>query len=79
MAVGAADEGAPRRSGRRHVIDELPLAAQEAHVLAPAQRLADVADFAAGRLNIHASALRAQPKIAGPPPALARASSLRQK
>ena len=79
MAVGAAHEGAPRRSGRRDVIDKLSLAAQEAHVLAPAQRLADVAGFAAGRLNVHAGASHDQPKIAGPPPALARASSLRQK
>ena len=58
VAMGAAHERAPRRPGRRYVIDKQPLAAQEAHVLAPAQRLADVADFAAGRLNVHAGASR---------------------
>ena len=79
VAMGAADERAPRRPGWRHVIDKQALAAQEAHILAPAQRLADVAGFACGRLNIHAGASPDQPKTAGPPPALARASSLRQK
>ncbi len=57
MRVRAAHERAPRGAGQRNVIDELALAAQEAHILAPAQRLADVSvTLDHGWLDVHAAA-----------------------
>jgi hypothetical protein len=56
MSVRAADKGAPRRTGRRYVINKLAASAEEAYILASAERLADVTARDLARVDIHSTA-----------------------
>jgi hypothetical protein len=58
MSVRAADKGAPRRTGRRYVIDKLAASAKEAYILSSTQRLSDVTAGEIARLDIHAITTR---------------------
>jgi hypothetical protein len=79
MGMGAAHKGAPGEPGQSDVIDVKPPPADEAGVLAAAQRLADVAVAGVLRVQPHPAPSVRQPKTGASPPVPLRAASLRQK
>jgi hypothetical protein len=79
MGMRAAYEGAPGKAGQNDVIDVESLPADEAGILAPPQRLADVALAVARFVRLHATPSARQPKTGASPPVPLRAASLRQK
>ena len=79
MGMRAAHEGAPGKAGQNDVIDVKSLPPDEAGILAPPQRLADVAVAVARFGRLHATPSARQPKTGASPPVPLRAASLRQK
>ena len=79
MGMRAAHEGAPGEPGQDDVIDVKPLPSDEAGILAPPQRLADVAVAGVLCVQPHPTPSAPQPKTGASPPVPLRAASLRQK